>query len=79
MIFLSPGGPRMWPRPGYWTPNETVLIVQKCLPPATERCLGGRLSGCGQGYTQAQCAYCEPDYYWDTGNVYILQQHQHVC
>lgn len=59
----------MWPKPGYWTPNETTLVVTRCTAPALDRCLGGRLSECGEGYTNQMCAYCDDQFYWDTGQL----------
>ena len=46
------GGNRIWPKPGYWNPNEFSNInrISSCSPPAEERCIGGRDHACGMGY-----------------------------
>ncbi|KNC55752.1 uncharacterized protein AMSG_11149 [Thecamonas trahens ATCC 50062] len=58
-----PGGFRMWPLPGYWTPNERVGWVEPCPEPALARCLGGQNAACGRGYTGDYCAECAEGYF----------------
>jgi hypothetical protein len=55
-----PGGLRMWPKPGFWTPSEDALFVSPC--PVYEACLGGRYSACADGYTGDYCATCKSGY-----------------
>lgn len=59
----------MHPLPGWWGPSEAFHIVARCLPPATERCLGWsddlRASACGPAYAQASyaCSACSAGHY----------------
>eukprot|EP00002_Diphylleia_rotans_P023184 TRINITY_DN4558_c0_g2_i1.p1 TRINITY_DN4558_c0_g2~~TRINITY_DN4558_c0_g2_i1.p1 ORF type:complete len:691 (-),score=96.99 TRINITY_DN4558_c0_g2_i1:64-2136(-) len=55
-----PGGGRVWPTPGSWSPNEQTPPVE-CFP--QEGCSGGRNSNCGQGYEGDFCALCEKGFY----------------
>ncbi|KNC54757.1 uncharacterized protein AMSG_01608 [Thecamonas trahens ATCC 50062] len=60
---VCPGGFRLWPKPGYWTPSEDAGFVVPCAAPATERCVGGKDATCGPGYTGQLCAGCASGYY----------------
>ncbi|KNC48523.1 uncharacterized protein AMSG_04967 [Thecamonas trahens ATCC 50062] len=57
-----PGGDRMWPKEGYWTPSEFAGFVVACSSPAS-RCSGGRASRCGAAYSGNMCAECAPGFY----------------
>ncbi|KNC52830.1 uncharacterized protein AMSG_08972 [Thecamonas trahens ATCC 50062] len=59
---FCPGGYRLWPLPGYWTPAEDAGFVVKCSEPS-ERCLGGRFALCSSGYADKACANCAHGYY----------------
>ncbi|KNC54960.1 uncharacterized protein AMSG_10205 [Thecamonas trahens ATCC 50062] len=60
---ICPGGYRLWPQPGYWTEAEDAGYVAACASPASERCAGGKASGCGSGYRGRMCAQCDVGYY----------------
>ncbi|KNC53811.1 uncharacterized protein AMSG_12270 [Thecamonas trahens ATCC 50062] len=61
---ICPGGNRVWPQPGFWTPDEGAGYVIECKPPS-ERCAGGRQSSCGPEYAGRECAQCAPEHYRD--------------
>lgn len=65
-----PGGYRVWPNPGWWNSGEHSPNVQRCSPPAEERCLGGRYSACASQYRGDYCAQCAPDHYMQYGECY---------
>ena len=58
---ICPGGYRIWPKPGYWNPDESSGYVYKCDP--AERCLGGPNSECGPGYKGDYCGQCADDFF----------------
>eukprot|EP00002_Diphylleia_rotans_P034286 TRINITY_DN7356_c0_g1_i10.p1 TRINITY_DN7356_c0_g1~~TRINITY_DN7356_c0_g1_i10.p1 ORF type:complete len:437 (-),score=53.30 TRINITY_DN7356_c0_g1_i10:139-1449(-) len=55
-----PGGNRVWPTSGSWSPSEDVAPVS-CYPP--EACEGGRFSTCREGYVGEFCSTCAEGYY----------------
>eukprot|EP00161_Ancyromonas_sigmoides_P020018 TRINITY_DN5734_c1_g2_i1.p1 TRINITY_DN5734_c1_g2~~TRINITY_DN5734_c1_g2_i1.p1 ORF type:complete len:667 (-),score=138.81 TRINITY_DN5734_c1_g2_i1:56-1957(-) len=55
-----PGGARMWPVAGYWTPDEFAEYVVGCNPPAA--CPGGRFSPCASGYRGEACGICDSEF-----------------
>ena len=62
---LCPGGPRLWPREGFWVPFDAAAAVVPCAPPDAEvRCRGWDVQGgrtaCGAGYLQGSflCGAC---------------------
>ena len=66
-IFIVFIGGRAWPHAGFWTTHELSGFVASCAPPETHRCLGGRFSDCGPGYSGTLCSQCKPEHYIDTG------------
>ncbi len=58
-----PGGFRLWPDPGYWTPTEASSVLEACRPP--EACLGGRTSSCAPGYEGTLCGECAAGFFKD--------------
>eukprot|EP00698_Gefionella_okellyi_P004951 TRINITY_DN1456_c0_g1_i3.p1 TRINITY_DN1456_c0_g1~~TRINITY_DN1456_c0_g1_i3.p1 ORF type:complete len:2371 (+),score=516.66 TRINITY_DN1456_c0_g1_i3:4402-11514(+) len=56
-----PGGYRVWPLPGWWTPNEFSGRVTACIPSVA--CAGERLSRCNTGYSGDFCAQCDWNFY----------------
>eukprot|EP00698_Gefionella_okellyi_P014030 TRINITY_DN3876_c1_g2_i1.p1 TRINITY_DN3876_c1_g2~~TRINITY_DN3876_c1_g2_i1.p1 ORF type:complete len:1915 (+),score=364.46 TRINITY_DN3876_c1_g2_i1:42-5747(+) len=58
-----PGGNRIWPLPGWWSPGEFSGTVIQCNPPAALRCVGGRSSSCGRGYQGSRCGQCSQGFY----------------
>lgn len=60
---VCPGGYRLWPKSGYWVKSEFSKTVSRCAAPADERCIGGRFSECGAGYTGEICGECSDDYF----------------
>jgi hypothetical protein len=62
-----PGGGRIWPTAGYFNFGEMSGFVEACSDPSEARCLGGRDSKCGLGYTGEFCAACSPGYFEDGG------------
>ena len=58
-----PGGYRVWPKPGFNRDGpEASQDTQRCSLPV-DRCPGGRLSVCGEGYEGPLCQQCSTDYY----------------
>jgi len=57
---ICPGGPRVWPEAGYWSPNEDTL--PEACPAPTSRCLGGEGSPCATGYNGTLCENCVAGY-----------------
>ena len=53
----------MWAKSGYWNTGEKSGYVERCNEPATERCLGGQVPLCGEGYTGELCAVCQRHFY----------------
>eukprot|EP00698_Gefionella_okellyi_P009013 TRINITY_DN225_c0_g2_i5.p1 TRINITY_DN225_c0_g2~~TRINITY_DN225_c0_g2_i5.p1 ORF type:complete len:1943 (-),score=426.69 TRINITY_DN225_c0_g2_i5:3476-9304(-) len=64
---LCPGGYRIWPLPGYWTPNEFSGVVFPCIPSVA--CIGGRGSECAIGYMGNYCGTCSDGFYRDNANL----------
>lgn len=62
---VCPGGKRLWPQAGYWNEGEHAIRILNCKPPATERCIGGPASDCGQGYEGYLCGSCSDGYFED--------------
>jgi len=64
---FCPGGRRMWPKQGFFTPRESIGTVRQCPAPSSERCLGWDTetsqSRCGDGYNGPICAECENGHY----------------
>ena len=67
---LCPGGPRLWPRIGFWAPSEAASSVSPCGPPDPEaKCGGWNVSRsavqCGVAYRAGSpfCGACAPGYY----------------
>ena len=55
-----PGGDRVWPLPGYWSPDE--LSPPYACPLPSSRCLGGSNSSCAVGYRGELCSLCADGY-----------------
>jgi hypothetical protein len=56
---VCPGGPRIWPKPGYFVTDEAVdQRPVRCVP--ASKCLGGQGSPCAPRYTGDQCGLCLP-------------------
>jgi hypothetical protein len=62
-----PGGGRIWPTEGHFNLGELSGFVASCSEPSEVRCLGGRVSKCGVGYTGEFCAACSANYFEDGG------------
>jgi len=64
-----PGGPRLWALPGFYKAQDEFAYVEpvRCMKPAEQRCLGGRFSPCGKGYTGERCARCAQFYFSESG------------
>lgn len=76
VIFISPGGGRVWPTSSYWSPNERTIPI-KCINPLA--CPGidvsslssksASISGardtqlCSLGYDGTTCSICSSNYY----------------
>jgi hypothetical protein len=60
-----PGGYRLWPKEGFWTPGESAGYVVACEPP--DACLGGQTSQCRRGNTGTFCASCLKGYFNSNG------------
>jgi hypothetical protein len=58
---ICPGGRRMWPRDGYWTPDEISGEIYRCEP--AEACIGGQNYACADGYEGELCSRCEDKFY----------------
>ena len=64
---------RVRPQAGYYSSGEASTSVQRCLQPATDRCLGWnstqQSSSCGPGYTgpTTGCLTCAEQYYPELG------------
>ena len=56
---ICPGGDRIVPKPGYWTPSETAGYVEPCSA-NPDACPGGASQACADGYMGAMCTACEP-------------------
>ena len=70
---MCPGGFRIWPFPGYWTPAEGSGEVIQCAPPAAQRCPGLASQAnayCGSLYDPAspRCSLCLPGHYEKDGS-----------
>lgn len=71
---LCPGGPRLWPQPGFWVANERAATVVACDPPHADRCIGWSLRlnkmTCKAGYdTDSEaCRGCRSQFYPDSPN-----------
>jgi len=55
-----PGGDRLWPIPGTWSPDSQT-VPYPCPPPAS-RCTGNLDSPCAEGYQGELCAFCQEGY-----------------
>eukprot|EP00002_Diphylleia_rotans_P004550 TRINITY_DN133_c0_g1_i1.p1 TRINITY_DN133_c0_g1~~TRINITY_DN133_c0_g1_i1.p1 ORF type:complete len:1995 (-),score=291.76 TRINITY_DN133_c0_g1_i1:835-6819(-) len=55
-----PGGARVWPKIGSWSPDEEIPPVS-CYP--SEACVGGRNSDCRGGYEEDFCSLCKDGFY----------------
>eukprot|EP00698_Gefionella_okellyi_P023006 TRINITY_DN7726_c0_g4_i2.p1 TRINITY_DN7726_c0_g4~~TRINITY_DN7726_c0_g4_i2.p1 ORF type:complete len:2909 (-),score=734.11 TRINITY_DN7726_c0_g4_i2:52-8727(-) len=78
LAAICPGGNRVYPLAGWWTPGEFSGVVVQCRPPAG-RCRGvpyppmplgspGNFIGqCGAGYTGVECSRCDTNY-WQNGD-----------
>ena len=65
----SLGGKRVWPMKGFFrVGDESSLDVLQCSAPEDERCKGGPLSECFEGYTEVYCSECAEAYFVDIGN-----------
>ena len=70
---LCPGGPRLWPLPGYWVSSEFAGRVEACAPPEVLRCPGWDddrgVASCGPGYDAGspRCGACESGFYEEDG------------
>ena len=53
-----PGGNRVWPNDGYWTPDEHAGYVVKCTLP-----LACNSFGCREGYEGYACGSCQDGYF----------------
>jgi len=67
---LCPGGSRLWPRVGYWSPRDASSSVTACAPPdPAVKCGGWDISAgavrCGQPYLHGSylCGACAAGYY----------------
>lgn len=67
---LCPGGSRLWPRIGFWAPNEVSDAVSACGPPDPDiKCGGWNISRatvqCGLAYRFGSplCGACAPGFY----------------
>ena len=73
---ICPGGNRVWPQPGYWTPSETYGSVFQCSPPSTQRCQGWsrryNATDCGPNFDRSSysCVECIPGFYFEDGACY---------
>ena len=70
--YHSPGGHRLFPMAGYWTPSEAAGFVVKCIP--AQRCVGGKRSECSSGYHGYACARCSRDHY-TRGHFFDITAH----
>ena len=69
---VCPGGARLWPRAGFWSPSEGSPAVLACARPLPAlRCLGWNAltasTQCGPGYLQGSylCGACARGFYTD--------------
>ena len=68
-----PGGPEVRSFPGFYTIDFELGLVEKCLPPSIERCLGynpERMNEtlCGDGYVDYKCERCLLGWYLNVDN-----------
>ena len=59
-IATCPGGDRLWPIEGYWSPNEQTMPTACSAP--TSRCAGGKGSPCAPAYSGDHCIDCATNY-----------------
>ena len=63
-----PGGERIWPLEGYWTPGEDSGFVVACEPKAA--CRGKQdavIAACAAGYKGERCGECVESFYRSGG------------
>ena len=71
-----PGGNRIWPKPGYWTPDELSGYVVACRP--AYRCAGGKDRLCTPGYSGDFCGSCSPGFFERNDNCEKCNPFQYV-